>query len=169
MGEIHSLLKKRKSCRKFLPKSVPIQHIYTILESARWAPSGKNGQPWRFVIVKENRTKNKIASCSIYKEWMTDTDTFIVIYLDKTNSYNYKKDLQAIGAAIENICLQAASMDIGTCWIGEILEKGAEVNKIINVPKTYELMAVICVGYAKEDILRANRMELNRLIYKEIY
>lgn len=169
MSEIHLLLKNRKSCRKFLEKAVSIQDIYTILEAARWAPSGKNGQPWRFVIVKETETKNKIAGCSIYKDWMIDADTFIVIYLDKGSSYNYKKDLQAIGAAIENICLQASSMNIDTCWIGEILEKETEVNKIINVPETYELMAVICIGYANENMVRTDRMELSRLIYKEIY
>ena len=100
---------------------------------------------------------------------MTEADTFFVIYLDKESSYNYKKDLQAIGAAIENICLQASSMNIDTCWIGEILEKETEVNKIINVPETYELMAVICIGYANENMVRTDRMELNRLIYKEIY
>ena len=169
MSEINLILKNRKSCRKFLKKAVSIQDIYTILEGARWAPSGKNGQPWRFVIVKEKETKNKTASCSIYKEWMTEADTFIVIYLDKESSYNYKKDLQAIGAATENICLQASSMNIDTCWIGEILEKETEVNKITNVPETYELMAVICIGYANENMVRTDRMELNRLIYKEIY
>lgn len=146
-----------------------MQDVYTILEGARWAPSGKNGQPWRFVIVKEKKIKNRIADCSIYKEWMREADTYIVIYLDKESSYNYKKDLQAIGAAIENICLQASSMGIGTCWIGEILVKEREVNKIINVPDTYELMAVICVGYADEDVERTNRIELNKLIYKEIF
>lgn len=169
MKKIHSLLKSRKSCRKYLAKSVSMQDVYTILEGARWAPSGKNGQPWRFVIVKEKKIKNRIADCSIYKEWMREADTYIVIYLDKESSYNYKKDLQAIGAAIENICLQASSMGIGTCWIGEILVKEREVNKIINVPDTYELMAVICVGYADEDVERTNRIELNKLIYKEIF
>lgn len=169
MGEIHSLLKSRKSCRKFLAKSVSIQDIYTILEGARWAPLGKNGQPWRFVVVKEKETKNKIASCSIYREWMQEADVFIMIYLDNESSYNYKKDLQAIGAAIENICLQASSINIDTCWIGEILQRETEVNKIINVPETYELMAVICIGYAVGDMARTDRKELSKLIYKEIY
>lgn len=169
MKKIHSLLKNRKSCRKYLPKSVSIQDVYTILEGARWAPSGKNGQPWRFVIVREKEIKNRIADCSIYKDWMRDADTYLLIYLDKKSSYNYKKDLQAIGAAIENICLQASSMGIGTCWIGEILKMEAEVNVIIDVPNTYELMAVICVGYGEKETFRTNRMELKQLVYKEIY
>lgn len=168
MNEIHELLKNRKSCRKYLPKSVSMQDVYTMLEGARWAPSGKNGQPWRFVIVKEKKIKNRIAGCSIYEDWMREADTYLIIYLDKESSYNYKNDLQAIGAAIENICLQASSMGIGTCWIGEILKMETEVNAIINVPETYELMAVICVGYEENEILRASRMELNQLIYKEI-
>lgn len=118
---------------------------------------------------KGKGNKNRIADCSIYKDWMRDADTYLLIYLDKESSYNYKKDLQAIGAAIENICLQASSMGIGTCWIGEILKMEAEVNVIIDVPNTYELMAVICVGYGEKETFRTNRMELKQLVYKEIY
>lgn len=168
MKEINPIIAKRKSCRSFLVDEVSIEDIYTILESARWAPSGKNGQPWRFVIVKDSEIIKKISNYSIYKDWMKEANAFVVVYLDKEKSYHYKKDLQGIGAAIENICLQATEMGIGTCWIGEILAKETVVNKIINVPQTYELMAIICIGYEKNKEKRTERLKLDELIYNII-
>lgn len=168
MKKISTILANRKSCRSFLSKGVPIDDIYTMLESARWAPSGKNGQPWRFVIVRNNEIIRKISNFSIYKDWMEEANAFIVVYLDREKSYHYKKDLQGIGAAIENICLQATEMKIGTCWIGEILANENLVNEIISVPKSYELMAVICVGYEKDKGMKTERLKLEELIYKII-
>ena len=160
MKDVNSIIANRKSCRSFLPKEVDINDIYTMLESARWAPSGKNGQPWRFVIVKDCIIKKHIAECSKYKNWMVEANAFIIVYLDK--------DLQGIGAAIENICLQATALGIGSCWIGEILVNEAIVNKIINVPKSYELMAVICIGYEKMEEKKTERLELDKIIYQVI-
>ena len=93
-------------------------------------------------------------------------DTFIVVYLDRENSYNYKKDLQGVGAAIENICLQATALGLGSCWIGEILTKESQVNRILSVPQTFELMALICIGYENKNLERTKRMDLKDLIYK---
>ena len=165
---INSVIARRKSCRSYLPKEVSIEDIYTILESARWAPSGKNGQPWRFIIVKNKEIKKKIADCSIYGNWMNTADSFIVVYLDKEKSYNYKKDIQGIGAAIENICLQATYMEIGTCWIGEILKNEQQVNKFLEVPKSFELMAIICVGYEDKKTEQVGRLAMEEIVYKTV-
>ena len=166
MKEINAIIAKRKSSRNFIEKSVDINDVYLLLESARWAPSGKNGQPWRFIVVKEKGIKLKIANCSIYKKKKKNADTFIVVYLDKDKSYNYIKDVQGIGAAIENICIQATAMDLGTCWIGEILSNEHEVNCILNVPSNFELMAVICVGYTESVFEHSQRLPLDELIHK---
>lgn len=168
MKKINPIIAKRKSCRSYLPKEVSIEDIYTILESARWAPSGKNGQPWRFIIVKNKEIKKKIADCSIYGHWMNIANSFIVVYLDKEKSYNYKKDIQSIGAAIENICLQATSMEIDTCWIGEILNNAQKVNEILEVPESFELMAVICVGYEDKKAEQVGRLEIEEIVYKTV-
>lgn len=168
MEGVNPIIAQRKSCRSFLNHEVSINDIKLLLESARWAPSGKNGQPWRFIIVKEKETKKKIVNCSIYKEWMIDADTLIIVYLEKEKSYNYKKDIQAVGAAIENICLQATAMGIGSCWIGEILAKEVMVNQILEVPQTFELMAVICIGYEDKSVQRTERLELDEIIYKSM-
>ncbi len=54
------LVKKRRSIRRFKPDSVPDEYIEKIIEAARWAPSGANSQPWEFVVIKDQETKDKI-------------------------------------------------------------------------------------------------------------
>ena len=54
------LVKKRRSMRRFKPDPIPEEHIEKILEAARWAMSGANGQPWEFIAVKNPETRDKI-------------------------------------------------------------------------------------------------------------
>jgi nitroreductase len=56
------LLKTRRSVRAFAPDPVPDDLIDKIIEAARWAPSGANSQPWEFVIIKAQETKDRLAA-----------------------------------------------------------------------------------------------------------
>jgi 5,6-dimethylbenzimidazole synthase len=55
------LLKKRRNIRKFRPDPIPEKALEKILEAARWAMSGANAQPWEFIVVKNQQTKDEIA------------------------------------------------------------------------------------------------------------
>ena len=56
-----SIVKDRRSCRRFKPESIPDEYVNKILEMARWAPSGANSQPWDFVVVKIEGLRQKIS------------------------------------------------------------------------------------------------------------
>ena len=53
MQDILDVLISRKSIRRYKPDPVPDEMIDKILEAARWAPSGENYQPWRFVVIRD--------------------------------------------------------------------------------------------------------------------
>ncbi|MEJ2247827.1 MAG: nitroreductase family protein [Acidobacteriota bacterium] len=61
MGDILDVISSRKSIRRFKPDPVPDEMIDKVLEAARWAPTGENYQPWRFVVVRDQDTRNKIS------------------------------------------------------------------------------------------------------------
>lgn len=74
--------------------------------------------------------------------------------MDKSQSYHYIKDVQAVGARIGNMLLQATALGIGSCWIGEILAKKKEVYELLfprrpSGQAALELMAVVALGYAE--------------------
>ncbi len=57
------LVKSRRTVRRFKPDPFPDEWLYNMLEVARWSPSGANGQPWEFIIIKDQKMKDKMAEC----------------------------------------------------------------------------------------------------------
>lgn len=54
-------LRSRRSVRRFLPESIDPQLLERILETATWAPSAHNRQPWRFVVLTSVKAKALLA------------------------------------------------------------------------------------------------------------
>lgn len=61
IDEFLELVRKRRSMRRFKPDPIPDDYIEKMIEAARWAPSGANAQPWEFIIIKNQETRNKMA------------------------------------------------------------------------------------------------------------
>lgn len=141
-------IKKRKSVRFYDGNAVKREHILQMIKSGICAPSGKNGQPWRFYVVQNDKTLlRKIAEQTIYFRSAVYADCLLLVFLDKAESYHYIKDVQAIGACIENMLLTAEELGIGACWNGQILCNDIKVKEILSIGKRYDLMAMIALGY----------------------
>ncbi len=161
--DILEIIRHRRSIRRYKSKIPSDSDIERVLEAARWAPSGLNNQPWRFLIIKEKTRKDNLAGFTKYGGIIRGAPVVVVVCMDIADSYNRDKDLMATGACIQNMCLQAHSMGLGTCWLGEILNKKDEVRKYLNLDEDLELMAVIALGYPDEDIKQGCRKPVKKL------
>lgn len=142
---------RRRSVRLFAKVQIARNKIDTILESGTLAPSGKNGQPWRFFVVqREKDLLRRIAEQTVYQAWVSEADCLILVFLDREKSYHEIKDALAVGACMENMLLAAEELGIGACWNGEILRNAEEVRKMCTLAERYQLMALLVLGYAKE-------------------
>ena len=121
-------IKTRRSVRVYRKKPVEREKILTIIEAGRWAPSGLNNQPWKFKILQDNDEKNQVADQTCYGDIIRNAPVSIAVFLDSKESYDRTKDVQAIGACIQNMALAAHDQGIGACWIGEILQNKEKVN-----------------------------------------
>jgi len=75
IDEFLELTKKRRSIRRFRPDPIPDEYIEKMLEAARWAQSGANGQPWEFIAVKDKATKDKITELIVEsKKYVWDVE-----------------------------------------------------------------------------------------------
>ena len=138
----------RRSVRGYTDRPLDEETIKTLLQAAISAPSGRNGQPWKFKVVTDKELINKISDLSRLGTWMRTAPCLVAVYLDKSRSYDRLKDAQSCGAAIQNIMLAAHSLGIGSCWIGEILPKDDEIKAMLNIKiSDLELMAIISLGY----------------------
>ncbi len=164
--DISNIIIQRRSTREYKEEIPSDAEIEKVLEAGRWAPSGMNNQPWRFLVIKDRAKKDGLAGYTKYGDIINDAPAAIVVCMDIADSYNRDKDLMAVGACIQNMCLQAHSIGLGTCWLGEILNRKQEVCKYLNLDEDLELMAVVALGYPDKDITEGCRKPLNRLKLK---
>lgn len=157
-------IKSRQSVRLYNSEPIEIEFINQIIESAIWAPSGKNGQPWKFKIVTEQNIIEEIAKLSANSRWLKTAPCLIIVYLDKGCSYHYIKDVQSCGAAIQNMLLTAHEMGVGSCWIGSLLEKADDINKLLEVDDSLELMSVVSFGYGRGKSINVGRKDINEFL-----
>ena len=163
--DILKIIKTRRSVRKFKNKDVSKEVVDEALEAGRWAPSGLNNQPWKFMVL-EKEAKDSLAACTKYSDIVKSADKLILVFFDKKGSYNRDKDLMAIGACIENMLITIHSSRLGACWLGEILNQKSQVHKFLKTPKNLELVAVLALGYPLNSPRRTRRKKLKDLIIR---
>ena len=144
------LIKSRRSIRKFTSKEVSDELVNQIIEAGTFAPSGMNNQPWKFVVVKDHGLREKLAQQTHYSQIILDAPVCIAVFLDNSRSYDRTKDVQAIGACIQNMLLAICTLGLGGVWLGEILRNKERVRDILGLPENLELMAVVTLGYPAE-------------------
>ena len=172
MGCVYNCIVSRRSVRKYLPKTVEKDNIKILIQAASYAPSGNNIQPWKFIIIQDNiELKNKIASLTVFDKWVKTAPCFILVYYNTSDFSNkiFNCDLkhkQAIGASIQNILLAANELNLGTCWVGEILKKEKELNELLGIANGLELMALITVGYFDKNSSTGKRKDINEILIK---
>jgi nitroreductase len=85
--EFFEVVKKRRSIRNFKPDPLPEGAMEQILDAARWAMSGANGQPWEFVVVTNQETKDKMVD--IYTEFSRKR----IYTIEQTRDMQYRHNM----------------------------------------------------------------------------
>ncbi len=163
-NDLLNLIKSRKSIRNFIYKKIDNDTIGAILECGRWAPSGRNSQPWKVCIVSHPTVKRLIAEQSKYGGIIESAFLNFVVFLDLERGYDRVKDILACGAFIQNILLATHAKGLGAVWIGEILKNKEKVTEIFKLsPEKFELMGVLTVGLIDEALEKKEERERRAL------
>ncbi|AKB59213.1 nitroreductase family protein [Methanosarcina barkeri] len=168
-NKVINTILNRRSVREFTDKPVSKEDINTILNAGHWAPSGLNNQPWRFIVIRDRETIQKLSECTHYTGIVAGAPLLIATFLDNETSYNRTKDLEAIGAAIENMLLTCCDLGLGGVWLGEILNQKEKVNSILDCPSDLELMAVLAIGEPVPKERTSTRRALSEIVFDEKY
>jgi nitroreductase len=158
----------RRSVRQFTDESLARDELIEIIKAGTWAPSGLNNQPWRFVIINDRDTLERLAKLTKYQKIIRDAPSCIAVFVDKDVMYNQVKDHQAMGACIQNMLLAAHALGLGAVWLGEILNKADKVSSLLELPGNLDLMAVVAIGHPTPIERRSRRKEISDVIIKEI-
>src|SRR5919199_3278352 len=148
---IHELIAKRWSARAFSTRPVERSKLLSILEAARWAPSSRNEQPWRYIVFTNDNPEMLKKAQSVLKEindYAKRAPILICAITKKTYSDNGNSNrlyFHDLGAANENMFLEAFKQ-------GRIMHEmgGSDLQKareLFNVPTDYEVGIMIAIGY----------------------
>lgn len=148
--EINPVIVNRWSPRSFVPYDISDKDLFSLFESARWAPSSSNSQPWRFIYAKRNSENwNSFFNLLIdfNKQWCADAAVLVVVVSRKNFENNEKPSITHqfdTGAAWENLAIQAVSQGLAThAMAGFDYDKA---RKTLQVPDGYEVVVMIAIG-----------------------
>lgn len=177
-------IKNRRSIRAYTKQELSKRLVEDIITCGRLAPSAKNRQPWYFVIVKDN-IKDKIANMMIdvtknHKDKyereqlgcnssvkstakvILEAPILILIFKEKNDNWKIGDNL-SIGACIQNMCLRATDLGIGTLWIRDIVYVAYDVALLLN-HSDMELNCALTLGYSNENPKPRSRKKLKDII-----
>lgn len=167
-NEILKAIYQRRSIREFSTRAVSKEIVREVLMAGSWAPSGLNNQPWRFAVIRDPKTKAQIAQLTRYGAIMEHASVAVGVFLDRDSVYHETKDIQAMGACLQNMLLAAHAQGLGAVWLGEILKNKEKVLEVLSLPPNLELMAIIAMGYPAHRNQTSTRKNLEELIVKEV-
>lgn len=140
-------IRTRRSVRQFTREAVSEEVVNEVLESGSWAPSGKNNQPWKFAVIRDRALRESLASLTHSGPIIREAAVCIAIFLDQSRVYDRTKDVQAVGACIQNMLLAIHSLGLGGVWLGEIIKNKEKVKELLDGGENLELMAVVAFGH----------------------
>jgi len=164
-----SLIKTRRSVRKYKDHPISNGDLKKILEAGRWAPSGANLQPWRFVVIQDKTLIKQIGEFCYFglikSRHVGEAATVIIICADSRSMGNtWEKECMIAGA---NMTLMATALGIGSCWIGAFNE--LKIRSVINVPDYLRIIALISLGYASHPVSPPPRLPLEEIVHYNTY
>ena len=170
--ELEDCIKGRRSIRAYKDEAVSEEIVKQVLDAGVWAPSGMNEQPWRFIIIQDRDTINKLSNktkelvsqlewASGFKQMMSsDKDVIfygapllILVCIEKKDKMMRDMNLLDCGLLAENMFLKAFELGLGHCFIGfaSFLNSDPKTLAEVGVSENYELVAPLIFGKPAEN------------------
>jgi F420 biosynthesis protein FbiB-like protein len=180
----------RRSVRKFTDRPVSEETVGAVLAAAILAPSGKNRQPWRFVVVTGDEKRAQMIR--VMREGIADTKAHgmetgtaimtarvmerapVTVFVfnpegvhpwtshSVVQTFMEAIDMQSIGAAIQNMLLAARAMGLGTLWMCDVWSAYQQLEEWLG--ESGELIAAVALGYPDEEPAARPRRPLSEVV-----
>lgn len=160
--ELIEAIKGRRSTRKFRGTPVPKEIIKEVLIAGNWAPSAKNAHPWRFTVLTgkskanynlmfrdrlntfiQEHGRKEVGSATRTLEIMEEAPVVVIVW--NAGEYDWITLEHSVAAAIQNICLRAYDLGLGSLWIGDVFYAYEETRRYFN--KDWKLSGAVALGY----------------------
>jgi nitroreductase len=170
--DFYKAVESRLSIRSYKPDPVPDDVLGRILEAARIAPSAKNLQPWKFIVVKDPAVRAALVPACRGQAFIGDAPVVVCACAVEAEAWGnmggyWKSEVVDVAIAVEHIVLAATAEGLGTCWVGAFLEE--EVRKVLAIPAGVKPIALTPLGWPARSATPQPRKSLSEIICWERY
>jgi len=158
-----SIIKRRRSIRKFSNEAIPDGIFLALLEGIQWAPSGSNQQPWLVVVIRQKTNIQKVKMFS--PGLQGDPAALLVLCYDRSISTNTA--IMDIAMAAQNVMLIATENGLGSCVVRSFNQ--AAVQSVLGLPSHVTPELLISLGYPAETVAPPKRKSVGAFTHWERY
>ncbi|MFH0868955.1 MAG: nitroreductase family protein [archaeon] len=165
-------IRTRRSIRSYLPKKIPDEVLFAILDAGHHAPAAWNFTNWRFLVVETEEKKKVIAKAALRQEWIAKAPVVLIVCsepgaLVREGGERAKKlfQIQNVAAAVENMLLAAHDFRVASCWVGAFTEP--LLRKEFQIHDDAEIHAIIPLGYSNERPKTPSRPAFSEVTFFE--
>ena len=154
MDKVHKLITDRWSPRAFDERAVDYDKIHLLFEAAKWAPSSRNSQPWRFIFATKEMSDYKVfidLMSDVNQQWASTAPLLVMPLAQVISTYKNRPNRLAFfeaGMAVGNLLAQATAMDLMVHQMSGYDHERAKETLVI--PTRYEPMTIMAIGYKGE-------------------
>ncbi len=162
--DVFQAISDRQSIRKYDNRDVENKKLEKVAQAFRMAPSAKNLQNKKLLVVKDQKTKELIRLTSPSKAGMLSEAPAILIAVgfDKgIMTCGHRADTIDLSIAMSFALLEAFELGLGTCWMANYKEE--ELKAVLGLPEEASIVAISPIGYAKEIPPKRGRKPLSEV------
>ena len=162
---LSSIIRSRRSVRSYVDRPVDRSVLEDIFDVVRMAPSARNRQCWRFVIVDDRDMIRRIAGEGSTSTFVARAPVVVAAvatepgHLMRCGADASDVDLSI---ALDHLQLVAWSMGIGSCWLGSFDEPA--VRGLLGVPDGQRIVSLMSLGYPEGEAGPPSRRPLRDVI-----
>ncbi|HJO94449.1 MAG TPA: nitroreductase family protein [Victivallales bacterium] len=167
-----SLLKSRRSIRKYENRPVPKEVVETLIEAVLYTPSGKNTKPWEFIVIDDKNILSKLSESKTHgSKFLKNAPLGIVVAADETKTDTWIEDASVAAATLH---YAAESLDLGSCWVQihnryttEKIPSEKYVSELLNIPEHIRVIMILGIGFPdeKKSLHDPSKFNLNKIKY----
>ena len=168
--DIFQVIRDRRSIRKY--KDIPVERekIEQILDAARLAPSWKNMQCWRFLVLTDAMRRAQVLEAfpadNPGTKAIAAAPVLIVVCGNPAESdveHGIDYFVADVAIAFEHLCLAAHALGLGTCWMGWYNEQ--QIKQSLGIPDDIRIVGITPLGYPDQEPKPRPRKELSEIIH----
>lgn len=149
LSRVFQLLRNRQTVHGYVERGVPAASLARILDAGRYAPSTRESQPWRFVVVQDVMVRHELAAAAFNNPLVRSAPVLIVAcarvhsLVSGSGRPSHPVD---VAAAVQCMAMAAADLGLAAAWITGYREPG--VRKPLDIPSDVPIVALLTIGYA---------------------